>query len=80
MEIIRVYGLVPKLQWLLHRYWDGQKVVLKSGKFFVHPFNTKRGVTQGYLVSPTIFNLLVDTVVRAALLEVCVPQEAQYGF
>ena len=32
------------------------------------------------LVSLTIFNILVDAVVRAVLMEICVPQEAQHGF
>ena len=44
------------------------------------PFNTERGVTQGYPVSPTIFNIVVDAVVRAVLLEVCRPQESHHGF
>ena len=34
MEIIRGYGLGPNPQRLLQRYWDGQKVVPKSGKCF----------------------------------------------
>ena len=40
MGIIRGGGLVPKLQRILQRYWDGEKVVLKAGKFFRSPFNT----------------------------------------
>ena len=35
---------------------------------------------QGDPVSPTIFNILVDAVVRAALLDVYEPQEAKHGF
>ena len=31
-------------------------------------------------VSLTIFNIVVDSVVRVVLLELCIPQEAQYGF
>ena len=34
----------------------------------------------GYPVSPTIFNIVVDPVVRADLLEVYGPQEAHHGF
>ena len=37
-------------------------------------------MTQGDLLSPTIFNILVDEVVRAALMEVCGTQESQHGF
>ena len=32
------------------------------------------------MVSPKIFNIVVDAVVIAVLLEVCGPQEAHHGF
>ena len=32
------------------------------------------------LVSPTIFNILADAVVRAVLVDVCRSQEAHHGF
>ena len=53
---------------------------MKTGKLYWRPFSTGRVVTQGDPVSPAIFNILVDAVVRASLLEVCGPQEAQHGF
>ena len=46
-EILRDYGLGPKIQRLLQRYWDGQKVVTKAGKYCERLFSTGRGVTQG---------------------------------
>ena len=42
--------------------------------FFGLPFKTERGVTHGGLVSPTIFNIVLDAVVREVLLEFCGPQ------
>ena len=80
MEILQGNVLGPKLHRLLQQYIDGQKVVLKAGKFHGSLFVTGRGVTQGYLVSPTIFNIVVDAVVRADLLEVYGPQEDSHGF
>ena len=44
MEILRVYGLGPNLQRLLKRYWDRQRVVPKSGKYYERPFSTGREV------------------------------------
>ena len=38
-----------------------------------------RVVTQGDPVSPMIFNILVDTVLRATMEIFCGPQEAQHG-
>ena len=39
-------------------------------------------MTRGGTVSPNIFNIVVDAVVRVmvVLLDVCGPQEAQHGF
>ena len=39
----------------------------------------ERGVKQVDPVSPTIFNITVDAVVRVVLLEVCGPHVAQHG-
>ena len=45
MEILGGYDLGPKIQRLLQRYWDGQKVVPKAGNYYGRPFSTERGVT-----------------------------------
>ena len=45
-------------------------MVPKAGSFLRDPFNTERGVTQGGLISPKRFNIVVNAVVRAVLLEV----------
>ena len=79
MEIIRGYGMGPKLQRILQRCWDGKKVIPKAGSLFGRHFNTEIEVTQGNTVSPTIFNILVDAVIRKFFLEVCGPQEDQHG-
>ena len=54
-------------------------MVPKAVKLFGRPFGTKRGVNQGDTVSQTIFNIVVDTVVKAVLLEFCRPQDAHHG-
>ena len=79
MEIMRGYGLGSNLQMILQRFWGNQVVVLKAGKLFGRPFWTERGVTQGYQVSSTIFNIKVYKVVISVLLGVYIPQEANHG-
>ena len=39
-------------------------MVVRAGGYYGKPFHGKRGVAQGYLLSPTIFNVVVDTVVH----------------
>ena len=51
----------------------------KAGRLYGHNFRTERGVNQVDPVSPTVFNIVVDAVVRAVLIKVCVPQEAHHG-
>ena len=80
MEILRGYGLSPNLQRLLQRYCYKQAVVPKDGSLFGQPFRMERGVTQGIPLSPKIFNILVDAVVRAVLMELCGPREAHHRF
>ena len=71
MEILRRYVLGNNLQILLQWYCDEQKVVPKAEKYFGRPFRMERGVTQGDPVSPKIFNIVVDAVIRAVVLELC---------
>ena len=80
MEILRECGIGTNIHRLLHCYWDEHKVVPKARRDFGRLLRTERGVTQGDLVSLTIFNIVVNTVVRSFLLEVCGPQEAHNGF
>ena len=52
-------------------------MVPKSGKYYGRPFSTGIGVTQGYSVSLTLLNIILDVVVRVTVQEICGPQESQ---
>ena len=78
MDILKGYGLVPKMAQLLGHYWENQKIVIKAGKFLVRLFEMGRGVIQGDPASSMIFNILVDAVIRAVLAEVCGTNEAHH--
>ena len=78
MEIIKDCGLGTQLRRLLQRFWEDRAVVTKAGMCYVRQLNMGIGVTQGVLVCPTVFNIVVGAVVMAVLLEVCGLQEAHH--
>ena len=64
VEIQKKYGLEPNTQRLLQRSWCKFAVVPNEGRFDERPFRTEIELTQGDLVSPKIFNVVVETVIR----------------
>ena len=53
---------------LLTVYWERTTMVARAGRYYRKGFKGERGVTQGDPLSPTIFNVVVDAVVRHWLL------------
>ena len=49
---------------LLREYWNKSTMVARAGGYYGTGFKGERGVTQGDPLSPTIFNMVVDAVVR----------------
>ena len=70
LEILEGYGVGPNTLGLLKFYWENQRCVAKAGKYHGDIFVPYRGATQGSVVSPTLFNVLVDAVVRKWLADV----------
>ena len=64
LEIQQGYGVGPNALGLIKFYWDNQRCVAKCGKYHGETFVPYHGATQGGVVSPTLFNVLVDAVVR----------------
>ena len=64
LEILEGYGMVPQARHILREYWENFRVVDRAGGYYGVVFKSFRGVTQGELLSPTIFNVVVDAVVH----------------
>ena len=64
LEILKGYGVVDRVRRMLREYWEKTKMVARVGGYYRKDFKGGRGVTQGDLLSPTIFNVVVDAVVR----------------
>ena len=64
IEILKGYGVGPRAWRLLRTYWGKMTMVAKAGGYYGDAFKGARGVTQGKPLSPTIFNVVVDVLVR----------------
>ena len=64
LEILEGYSVVPQSRRLLQTYWRRLTMVTRAGGYYRTAFQGACGVTQGYPLSPNIFNVGVDAMVR----------------
>ena len=64
LEIIAAYVVIPRTLRILQTYWYHLTMVARAGGYFGLPFKGCRGVTQLDPMSPTIFNVVVVSVIR----------------
>ena len=64
LEILEGYGVGPNARRLLTNYWRRLTMVARAGGYYGTAFGGERGMTQGDPLSPTIFNVVVEAVVR----------------
>ena len=79
LYILEGYGVRPRTRRLLQTYWRRLTMVTRAGGYYRTAFQVERGVIQGDPLSPTIFNLVVDTVVRHWVTGVIADAGAQGG-
>ena len=61
------YGAGPRMCGLLESFWDCQQVVPRQNGLRGPAFPATRGTMQGGLVSLTLFNVVIDNVIRSWL-------------
>ena len=64
LGILEGYGVGPGARRLLQNYWRRLTMAAREGGYYGTAFKGARGVTQGDPLFPTIFNVVVDAVVR----------------
>ena len=79
LEILEGYGVGTQSRRLLQSYWRRLTMVVRASGYYGTAFKGGRGVTQGNPLSPTIFNVVMDVIVRHWVTGVIVYAEAQGG-
>ena len=74
MENSREMGILDLLTWLLRNLYTGQEATVRTGHGTTDWFQIGKGVLQGCILSPCLFNFYAEYIMRNAGLE-----EAQAG-
>ena len=69
MEILKEMGLPDHLSCLLRNLYAGQEATVRTGHGTTDWFQIGKGVRQGCILSPYLFNLYADYVMRNARLD-----------
>ena len=73
-EILKEMGIPDHLTCLLRNLYAGQEAIVRTGHGTTGWFQIGKGVCQGCILSPSLFNLYAEYIMRNAGLE-----EAQAG-
>ena len=77
LEILEGYGVRPRARELPQNYWHRLAMVALAGGYYGTAFQGEREVTQSKPMSTTIFNVVVDAVVRNWVMGVITESEAR---
>ena len=68
-KILKEMGLQDHLTFLLRNLYSGQEATVKTGHGTTDWFHIGKGVCQGYILSPCLFNFYAEYIMRNAGLE-----------
>jgi hypothetical protein len=65
LAILRGYNVGKNIIRILETFWSWHKAVPRASGYYGRVIGATRGVTQGDIVSPMIFNIVVDCILKA---------------
>ena len=65
-KILQEMGIPDHLTCLLRNLYAGQEVTVRTGHGTIYWFQIGTGVHQGYILSPCLFNLYAEDIMRNA--------------
>ena len=68
-KILQQMGIPDHLTCLLRNLYAGQEATVRTGHGIIDWFQIGKGVCQGYILSPCLFNLYAEYIMRNAGLE-----------
>ena len=74
LKSVKEMGIPDHLTWLLRNLYAGQEAIVRTGHGTTDWFQIGKGVHQGYILSPCLFNLYAKYIMRNTG-----PGEAQTG-
>ena len=80
LQLLEGYGVGPKIRRLVEFFWEHAELVCRASGNYGEPFRAGRGVTQGGPLSPKLFNIIVDAVVRELYRLTLGEDEARDGY
>ena len=69
MEIVQGMGIPDHPTCLLRNLYAGQEATAKTGHGTIHWFQIGKGVRQGCILSPCLFNLYAEYIMQYARLD-----------
>ena len=68
-KILKEMGITDHPTCLLRNLYAGQETTVKTGRGTTHWFPIGEGICQGYMLSPCLFDLYADYIMRNAGLD-----------
>ena len=64
LQVLEAYGVGPNVLHFLSCIWEWSHLVPRIAGYYGAAFQVERGVPQGDVISPIIFNVIMDVIVR----------------